>query len=226
MHDNMLPVQDEEAVRARLAKLASVPVDASNLEFQLNAILESEKTPQLRQAKWRFFRPLTAMAAAILIALIIGIVLSSSGASPAMASPNDLARLHTDANAHSSSATMVMTVDQAQQILNKKWSGVPNLPIPPAGELSKCCVHQFMDRKVACLLLNDGPTPITMMVGYVRDIKSENNGTTIECGGHKFTQHRVDDVRILTTVQDGRFISLMGELPEKRMQEIAAQIKF
>lgn len=225
MQDNPKPEELDEAMRARLSRLASVPVDTSKLKLRLSAAM-AEDAPA--QSQWRLsqvWRPVSAVAAAILIVVMVGFILMSLGNSPAMAAPNDMARLYSEANHSGSMLTPITSIDQANRLLAGQWSDLPQLPAPEAGQLHACCIHDFMDRKVACLILQDGQTPLTLVVGHAREFRPAE-GRVVERNGRKFTLHDVNGLRMAMTQQGGTFICLMGDTSEDRLLDLASSLKF
>lgn len=225
MRDRATQTELDDAVRARLARLATVPVDTSNLERRLRAVMAHNGPEYNRWRLPRAWRSLTAVAAAILVVVTVGLVLMNLGNTPAMAAPMDLARLHAEAIKSDSMMTVVTSVEQANRVLAGQWSDLPQLPTPTSGQLHACCIHDFMDSKVACLILRDGQTPLTMVVGRAREFRPAE-GRTVERGGRKFTLHEVNGLRMAMTHQGDRFVCLMGEVSEDRLLEIAEGLRF
>ena len=147
------------------------------------------------------------------------------GNTPAMAAPMDLARLHAEAIKSDAMATAVTSVEQANRVLAGQWSDLPQLPAPASGQLHSCCIHDFMDSKVVCLILRDGQTPLTMVVGHAREFRPAE-GRIVERGGRKFTLLEVNGLRMAMTHQGDRFVCLMGEVSEDRLLEIAEGLRF
>ena len=225
MRDKTTQTELDEAVRARLARLATMPVDTSNLERRLRSVM-AENGPT--QDRWRLpqaWRSIAAVAAAILVVATVRLFLTSLGNTPAMAAPMDLARLHAEAIKSDAMTTAVTSVEQANRVLAGQWSDLPQLPAPAPGQLHACCIHDFMDSKVACLILRDGETPLTMVVGHAREFRPAE-GRIVERGGRKFTLHEVNGLRMAMMHQDGRFVCLMGEVSEDRLLDIAESLKF
>jgi hypothetical protein len=121
--------------------------------------------------------------------------------------------------------TVVTSVEQANRVLSGQWSDLPQLPTPTSSQLHACCIHDFMDSKVACLILRDGQTPLTMVVGRAREFRPAE-GRTVERGGRKFTLHEVNGLRMAMTHQGDRFVCLMGEVSADRLLEIAEGLGF
>lgn len=225
MRDKATQTELDQAVRARLARLATMPVDTSHLERRLRAVM-ADNGPE--HSRWRLpqaWRSLTAVAAAILIVVTVGVVLMNLGNTPAIAAPMDLARLHAEASKSDAMTTAVTSVEQANRVLAGQWSDLPQLPAPASGQLHACCIHDFMDSKVACLILREGQTPLTMVVGHAREFRPAE-GRIVERGGRKFTLHEVNGLRMAMTHQKGRFVCLMGEVSEDRLLDIAESLKF
>lgn len=215
----------DDAVKTRLSRLREEPVETAELEHRLLALASETESATPRHRFFTGWRRLTATAAVVVLAALSGLVLMNLQVSPAIASPEQMVSLHDDATNHNPTAKSVTTIEQARRELVSQWNGVPELPEPPAGSLCGCCVHRVANRKVACLLLKDGQTPVTMMVGSTHDLR-ETEGDTREIHGKKFTVHRLNESRIVTTEQNGRFVALIGELPETRLLELADEIKF
>jgi len=224
MRDQSTQAELDEAVRARLARLATLPVDTTNLERRLRTLIPAEAPEQNRWRLPHAWRSLTAVAAAVLIVATVGIILMSLGNTPAMASPAELARLHAEVINPDRMATPVTTVEQANRVLDGKWTDLPQLPASSA-QLHACCIHDFMDRKVACLLFRDGDTPLTMVVGEARDFRCAG-GRVVERGGRTFTLHDVNGLRMVMTEQNGRYVCLMGTVSEDRLVALAEGLRF
>jgi hypothetical protein len=171
------------------------------------------------------WRPSLAVAAAILIVVTIGIMLATLGKSPAIAAPSHLAQLHAQAIAADSSATAVSSVEEANRVLAGQWSDLPSIPIVDTAMLHACCIHDFMDDRVVCLVLRDGEAPLTLVVGHARSFRP-TKGRLVDIGGRKFHVHQVDGLLMAMTQQDNRFICLMGEVTEDRLLQIAGELKF
>lgn len=215
----------DREVRSRLARLASIPVDTSRLQRQLQSALSPDLL-QTQRRRWSHpWRSLTAAAAAILIVATTAIILVNAGNSPAMASPSDLARLHAQTLLQESMATTVTSLEQANRVLAGQWSDLPQIPAPESAKLHSCCIHDFMDSKIACIILRDGQTPLTMVVGHARQFRPAK-GNVVQRGGRSFTLHQVNGLRMAMTQQGGRFVCLMGEVSEERLLSIAENLKF
>jgi len=227
MPENPSPEQLEKALRGRLARLAAVPVDTSNLERRLRAVLaDADQAPAPN--RWhlpRAWRSLTAVAAAILIAATVGLVFINLGNTSVLAGPQDMARLYAQATQAEAMMTTVTSVAQANRVLAGQWHDLPQIPNSNTAQLHACCIHDFMDSKVACLILRDGQTPLTMVVGRAREFRPAA-GRVVVRDGRKFTLHEVNGLRMAMMQRDDRFVCLMGEVSEERLLELAEGLKF
>lgn len=223
MHDNPIRPDLDEAVRSRLARLATVPVDTSNLERRLHSAMASN-APERKRLLFRRWRPVSAVAAAVFVVATAGLIMMILGNTPAKAAPGDMARLH-EAIQTDAMAITVTSVEQANRVLAGQWKDLPQIPAPSMGQLHACCIHDYMDSKVVCLVLLDGQTPLTMVVGHSRKFRPAE-GPIVERSGRKFTLHEVNGLRMAMTHQNGRFVCLMGEVSQDRLLELAEGLTF
>jgi hypothetical protein len=220
----------EQATRLRLARLASVPVEIDRLEKSLQAALAAETgstataLPTQRPLVYRFWKPITALAASVAVAVIVGLIVLGTQASPVVAAPADMAALHQEVSvAHAGKA--VTTIDQANRFISSEWSSAPALPAPPTDHLMSCCVHDLKSRKVACVLLNLGDQPVTMVVAKSQDVCCAD-GRTIERSGRTYTVHEVNGLQMVNLREHGRYVCLMGRVPLESLLDIADKLRF
>ncbi len=103
----------DRAVADRLARLGTMPVDTSRLAKRIEAQIPPPGIGRLSFRLVLWMRPLRAVAASLLIlGLIAGIIISSSSG-PAMASTQDLLRVHQEVIAGSDHAVAVRSIDSA-----------------------------------------------------------------------------------------------------------------
>lgn len=226
MRDKPTELELEQAVRSRLSRLSAVPVDTTRLAARLRSHQVAAAATEGDTHRWSWIRrPSVALAAVVLIAATVGVMLATMGSSPAMATPSHLALLHAEAIREDSLATAVSSVEEANRVLAGQWSDLPTIPIVDTATLHACCIHDFMDDRVVCLVLRDGQQPLTMVVGHARSFQP-TKGRAVELGGRKFYIHRVDGLLMVMTQQDNRFVCLMGEVSEERLLQIASELRF
>src|SRR5688500_12005387 len=179
----------DEATVARLAKLRSMPVDASRLEKALRAAIPPVEEraaiaagrDPLRISGW--FRPLRAVAASfILLSAVVTAVLLTSSGGPALASADTMARMHEDLVSGKSPVMQVSSIDEANQALAGQSAGGPTLPGAPEGHVMACCMKSVKGKKVACVLLRNGDEPVTMTVANASDMRLPKSPTVTRAG--------------------------------------------
>lgn len=226
MRDQPTQLELEQAVRNRLAKLSAVPVDTSRLKARMRSMMAEASAADSRRWRWPMtLRPAVSMAAGILIAATLGVVLATLGNSPAVAAPSHLAQLHAEAVGGDSMATAVATVEEVNRVLSGQWSDLPSIPVVDTATLHACCIHDFMDDRVVCLVLRDGHAPLTMVVGHARSFRP-TRGRQVDVHGRTFYIHEVDGLMMAMTQQDSRFVCLMGEVTEERLLSIVGELRF
>lgn len=235
MRENPIFDEDEldRATRARLARLASMPVDTTNLERRLKAAISAEvgaSAPAPRQhSGFRLWKPVFSLAAALAIAAVILGVIFGTGTTPVIAAPADLAKVHDAMNMHTSTATVVTSMDEANRVIASQWSDAPSLPTASLSEeqVRGCCLHDLKGRKVVCVLMRDGDNaPVTMLVARTQDVKCSQSGMAVKRNGRQYMVHDTNGLRMVMTEGNGKFVCLMGNGSVERLLEVAALLSF
>lgn len=214
----------EQATAARLAELRTMPVDTSALADRLRRQL-----PQPVAAKRRSFillHPLRAAAAGFVIVAILLAAIISSSSGPAMASAEQMARMHDEIVAgHSGMVMKVSSLDAAAAALSERWPKAPSLPDMPEDHVMACCVHEIGRKKMACVSLTVDNVPITMAVAASADVKSPQ-GTDLVRDGVTYKVQSAQGVNMAMAERSGRWVCLMGRLPVDRLIELASKLRF
>lgn len=212
----------EELTRRRLAKLSGRPVDASRVARRVEAELGGQRVePRRRVVGW-----LSAAAAVVL--LVLGLAVMNHTASPVVAAPAELVQLHKHVASGGHGATTVRSIDEAQRAIAAQWPDAPELPAPPTAavdgeQVMACCLGHIGSRKLACVLIEGGDRPVTMVVANAKDVKPAE-GDAIERDGRRFYTHEMRGVNMVATQRGERYICLMGEVPIDRLIEIAQRL--
>jgi hypothetical protein len=216
----------DRATSGRLAKLASRPVDTSELERRLEQALgndiaqEPVKTALRLQAWWR---PITAAAAAILIVVTIGWLALDGGASPAMAAPAELAQIHFDVAKGLSPHLEVTSVEEANQLLAKQSNGMVPVPELP-GAIRSCCLHQHASTTLTCALIDLDGQLITVALADGAKLHSPP-GKTITRDGRMFIAHTANGINMVMTTEGNRWLCVMGEVTSEQLVDVAINIR-
>jgi hypothetical protein len=216
-HDEMDDAVDL-ALRARLAKLAAVPVDTSRLEKAIKAQLPPQASPWRRR-----LMPLAALAASFLLIVTVSLALLQSR--EAQASPAMMAQMHRDIVSGAIPTMHADSIDDANKAIAAFAGNFPTLPQPPGTHTMACCMRNIGDKRVACVLLNNAGTPVTMAVADASEVDSPNSPTAVRNG---ITYHiqTVGDLHMVMSEREHRWICLIGALPEDKLMDLADAIHF
>ena len=80
-------------------------------------------------------------------------------------------------------------------------------------------------KKVACVLLNDGGTPVTMAVADAGQVKSPKS-STMERNGITYHVETVGELQMVMTERQSRWICFIGAVYIEKLNELAEAIKF
>lgn len=213
----------DEATSRRLARLGALPVDTTNLDARLRAMLPPAR--ETTASRLRFRHPMR-IAAAILLAvgLTTGVMLFTRE-SPAVASPAELVRLHDDAIAGRGHVVQVQSLDEAARVLALQWSAKPDLPEVPGAEVMACCLHEMGKARMAAVTMTFEGMPVTMAVADASDMRSPKS-PTIQRNGVVWHVQTAGDVNMVSSRQSDRWICLMGRLSTEKLMSLAESVKF
>jgi hypothetical protein len=207
----------DEAVSRRLAKLASMPVDTSRLERAVRAHIGSPAAPW---AWRRMLRPIAAVAASLLIMTAIAFAMLQER--PVSAS--DMARMHRDIVAGRVQTMQVDSPEEARAYFASVSAGVPT-PDVPAMHTMRCCMADVGNKKVACVLLNDGKTPVTLSMAESSAFKKPATAPEMHNGQAYFVQSDRELTMVMTD-RGAHRICLMGEMPAEKLMSLAESLRF
>jgi hypothetical protein len=211
--------QMQAAVAARLAKLGSMPVDTTALERALHGKLPlpPQKTNRRRWA------PMLAIAASLLIIAAIALPLLQSR--EVQASPVMMAQMYHDMVEGKIPTMRANSLTEANNAIAALSGNFPTLPEPPTSHMMACCMRNVGNKKVACVLLNNGGTPVTMVVANAADMQSPQS-PTISKDGITYHVQTVGDLHMVMTERNSRWICLIGQLSQDQLVEVARGIHF
>ena len=218
------PERLDVAVSARLRSLSTMPVDLSRLQRAIEREVPRRQVTEQPARIMRLFRPLTAVAASIILAIVtIAFLATSSG--EVMASPAEMERFHREIVSNKIAVTKVDSIEAASRALTQESPGGPDLPLAPEAHVMACCMKSIKDRKVACVLLNSEGTPITMSVAKSSDMRSPSGEKIVRNGA---TYHVVSNgsLNMVSTERAGRWVCLIGEAASDRLIGIVEKLQF
>ncbi len=214
----------DAATSARLARLRSMPVDASRLERRLLAEIP-RPSEENQQRRLRWIRPFRAVAACIVVFGILAALLIGTSGGPALASPSQMAQLHYDLVSGKTPVMQVTSIEAANRMLAGQWSDSPEIPKVPANYEMACCMRSIKDKKVACVLLKDQGTPVTMTVANAADMKLPTS-PTVTRNGITYHVQSSGQLNMVMTQRNARWICLIGQTTGERLMELADNLQF
>jgi hypothetical protein len=211
--------QTEAAIAQRLAKLSTMPVDTTNLDRALRKQLPSPPASSRR----RWWMSITGVAASLL--LIVTVALFMLTPREAQASYSQMAQMHQDIVSGKIPTMRASSIDEANQAIAAMSGDFPKLPHPPAAHTMACCMRNIGKKKVACVLLENGTTPVTMVVANAADVESPKSPVTLR-DGIAYHVKAVGNLNMVMTEREHRWICLISSLPSEKLMDLADGIKF
>jgi hypothetical protein len=209
----------------RLGELTNMPMDTSRLDaFVESQIPRPSSARVIRLSDWLHPRRLAIAAGILAVALLGGLLLSTSSA-PVMASTEDMAQFHEDMV---SGRVPVMHVDSMRacnQALAAQWARSPRIPNMPADHVMACCMRSVKNKKVACVLLQGEGEPVSMTVANVSDVHIPNC-TELMHNGVEYHVQATGSLNMVMTQRDGRWVCVIAKLPADRLMELASSLQF
>lgn len=219
--------QLNQATAGRLSKLGNLPVDTSVLENNLRRCIDddlhqtSSTFPLTHQAWWK---PISGLAAAIVLITCFTWIVFNSSDNVAMASPVELAEIHHEVIGGHAEHYNVTSIQQANTILSGKSSNITPLPALP-GTIKSCCLHQYQNVTLTCALILDNTASITIAIAD-EDQMHTPDGQKIIHNRKQFIIHTMNGLQMVMTYHHGRWLCVMGEVSQEKLIQIADAIVF
>ncbi|MCC6680230.1 MAG: hypothetical protein IT445_04935 [Phycisphaeraceae bacterium] len=217
----------DRATAARLAKLAGRPVDASAFKRKLERVMreqtESDAAPSrsLRPARW--WRPITSIAAVLLLALSVAWLMLEGGTPAAEAAPTELARIYQEVTSGRTPHLEVTSVEEANRLLSDQAQGIVPIPELP-GQLQSCCLHQHAGATLTCAVIERDGQRIAVVMADGAKLHSPK-GQQIERDGRQFIFHTTNGINMVMAHEGGRWLCVMGDASAEILVEVAADIR-
>lgn len=221
----------DRATAMRLVKLRTMPVDTARLDEQLRLKIgdpasggEARRPDRLRVAWGRVGR--FAAAAALLIGISVAAMMLLASGGPALASAQEMADFHEDLVSGRTAVMQVDSIDQAAKELERQWPQSPGLPGLPSDHVMACCMKSVKDKKMACVLMKQEGVPVTMAVARADDMRLPASSPTKVRGGITYHVQSAGRLNMVMSEKSGRWVCLIGELPNERLMDLAEQLRF
>jgi hypothetical protein len=215
---------DDLAVAERLRRLAELPVDTSRLDQAIEArIYGNADTRSFRIAAW--LRPMRAVAASVVLMAVVATLLLVTSSGPVLASPTEMARFHEDLVSGKVPVMAVTSMHAAEKAIARQWKESPQLPGVPEDHAMACCMRSVKNKKMACVLLKDDGEPVTMTVAKADDMQLPQ-GEIRTRNSTSYHVQSVNDLNMVMTERDGRWVCLISKISVDRLMELAAGLQF
>ena len=216
----------DEQTRARLAKLASRPVDTTGVMAKLRKQIDAERGNQddstartFKFPSWARWAGRSAIAATLIIAATLLFITTQSG-SVVYAAPDRMVQLHRDLVDGRAPVIPVTNLAEARKTIESKWHEAPTLPDQWDKNVHACCLRDVQSRQVACILMKEADTPVTVVVARTKDFQSPD-GPTVERNGQTYVVKSHDGVNMIMAQVKDRWICVMSELPVEPLFQLA-----
>lgn len=217
----------DRATSQRLAKLSERPVDLTRLEQRLRAAIQEPQDQQSEHSsapRIRWWRPITAIAAIVLLVVSISWIVFIAGTAATMASPAGLVEIHNEAANELTPHLEASSVDEANRLLAeqaKHFHPLPNLP----GELKYCCLHNHVGKVLTCAIIDVDAKRLTVAVADSSQIKSPTGNSTTR-GGKTYYVFTDGGINLVMTSVAGSWLCVMGEASTDQLLQVAGEIQF
>lgn len=223
-HQNQL----DQAIRDRLAKLASTPMDMSRLAKKMADALppKQESKPLVHPARSGGWRRVAAM-----FVLMAGIAGSSYFAifgvtpQPAFANAMTVQELHTYLLTHPDSAYRAQTTAQAQEIIDAQLADDMPLPIVDGTNVASCCLVQGDFPLRAALMIERPADKITILIAQGKDFAHPTEPIPHPSGAQLHRHRHTGTLMVMRNIGD-LWMCVMGEVNESQLADIAAVLVF
>lgn len=218
----------DAATSRRLAKLSAMPVDTSRLEAAIRReVGESAAESLVNTSRLRLWiSPLRAVAALLLVSLTIAATFWMMSGNEARASAAQMAQWHRDMVNERVAVMRVASLEEASAALTGMGAAdMPTMTGVPQAHAMACCMREIKDKKVAVVLLKDSAGPVTLSVARAEDMKVPRTRPTVRAGG-KYYIENFEDLCMVTTERDGRWICLIGQAAPDSLIAMAGKLRF
>lgn len=215
----------DEATSQRLRRLASTPVDTSRLDKWMQAQFGPNDGEATRRVAWFRWRSALGVAAAVAIAVLIG-VMSLSG-TRAVAAPLELRQVHEQVIDGSLPALAAIDLADAKRRIEALVDGAPRPDGDYPGSVRCCCGQVLAGERLAFVKTRFGQTPVTivLMRGYHACAGNEHEMTD-EQGRRFIVHHDRAGVQATLTPREDHWVCVMAALPTDDLLKVAGQIVF
>ena len=218
----------EDPIAQRQAQLNAMPVDSSRVDALIRQRIPAPQaeTAVVSRRRW-LLRPVNAIAASLIGAVLIGVLVLALNDRPAAASPAQIAQWHEQMTS-APDGQNVMAVTNMKDANAALAARDPKAPAAPGieGEMSCCGVRRIGTSRISCLMVQRDAGHVMVCVGDGDKIRIPRADSTVTRDGVTYHLMSQDSVNIVQFMRDGRWIACSGKLPHSTLIETAAGLRF
>jgi hypothetical protein len=210
----------ERVLSRRLSGLANMPVDTGHLDRLLAGKIPA---PPVRGGGWRLLlRRAGAVAASL--AMVGMIVLAFQGTN-VEASSEVMAQMHREI-AKAGDVMQVDSIDAVNRALAAQGAASGAMVTEPETHRMVCCMKNVGDKKVACVLLNNGGTPVTVAVADCDTMEMSCCLKTVIHKGEVFHVESSGDLNMVMLDRAHHHVCVIGAMPVEHLMTLADGVTF
>ena len=134
-------------------------------------------------------------------------------------------QLHRDLVSGRIASMQVDSVDDVNQAFAAFGQAGVKMEAPPDTQLMACCLKDVGHKKVACILLQDQGTPVTLTVADL-DAVRPLDAPPVLYHGETFHVQTGGDLNMITVDRGQHRICLIGALPAEKLMALTDNLKF
>lgn len=205
----------DAAISQRLAKLRSRPVELGSLQKAIEREIPRQKNHSLLHLL--AIRPLRAVAAMLTVGVTIAAIVLATASSPAIASSQELLRLHESVISQVQQTPGDSSEEIARAAINGQWPAkAASGESCPRGAQMPCCVHRLGGSQATCVLLSIDGVPVTLAAADAVEVRMPAMEKVTQ-RGVTFHVQNARNINMVMTERGGKWYCLMGNLPTERL---------
>ena len=210
----------DQAMARRLAKLSTMPVDTTSLDRTLRT--QVGPAPSARPVSWgRKLRPFAAVAASLLLVAIVGIAFLQNRPVHAAA----IVQLHRDFVDGKVTTVQVSSMDEVNKAFKALECGAPVISSDGSLKPRCCCVGRLGNKKIPCVMLHSGATPVTMAWADKGDVRLPSS-SPVTYNGESFHVQSHAGINLVMVQRGQHTLCVVGALPAEQLMALTEGLTF
>jgi hypothetical protein len=220
--ENQSTTPADDPIARRLARLSTMPVDSSRVDAFIR-----QRIPLAQSRRYWLLRPMNAIAASLIGAVLIGVLVLALNDRPAAASPTQIAQWHEQMTS-APDGQQVMKATSVQDANQMLAMCDPKAPVAPGveGQMSCCGVRRIGTSRISCLMVERDAGRVMVCIGDAARIRIPRADSTVTRNGVTYYLMSEDAVNIVQFTRDGRWFACSGKLPHSVLIQTGEGLKF